>query len=90
MPKAAMQFSILRNKFVIALIGCFCVICLSFFTCMLGKKGNENVQYYSFMEMGDKDTKLTDLKSGEVVVQPLLVHTLSRVGKVLKALRDMR
>ena len=73
MPKAAMQFSILQNKLVIALIGCFCVICLSFFTCMLGKKGNENVQYYSSIEMGDQDAKLTDLKSGEDIVQPLQV-----------------
>lgn len=71
MPKVAEKFTILQNKFVIALIGCVCVICLSFFTCMLGKKGSENVQYYCATEMGDQDTRLSGLKSGEAIVQPL-------------------
>lgn len=73
MLKVVERFTILQNKFVIALIGCACVICLSFFTCMLGKKGSENVQYYCVTEMGDQDTKLGELKSGEAIIQPLNV-----------------
>lgn len=78
MPKAILKFSILQNKLVITFIGCVCVICLSFFTCMLGKKGNENVQYYCETDMdyvealwGSMEAALWDLKSGEVVSQSL-------------------
>lgn len=78
MPKAIMKFSILQNKLVIAFVGCVCVICLSLFTCMLGKKGNESVQYYCETDMADvealwggMEAALWKLKSGEVVSQSL-------------------
>lgn len=71
MPKAVIRFSVLQNKLVIFIVGCICVIGLSLFTCMLGKKGNENVQYYSETDMGDMDTALFGLKSEEVIIQPI-------------------